>query len=384
MKGIFNYIKGDKVIWVIVLLLSVVSVLVVYSSVETLAYRSHSGNASYFLIKHLIIIMFGFMLIYLVHNVRYTIFSRVSQIALYVSVPLLLFTLLKGVNSGNATRWLQIPGTGLTFQTSDFAKLALLIYVARMLAIKQTILTDFKTGFLPIIIPVIVICGLIFPSNFSTAFLLFVNCLCIMFIGKAKMTHILLTVGVAVAFAGLFILIVFKFPHINNRVSTWKSRIESFAKGDKADNYQADQAMIAIATGGPVGKGPGNSTQKNFLPQASSDFIFSILVEEYGTIMALGIVFLYLTFLFRGVRISTKSSKTFGSLIAIGLSLNLVLQALINMCVAVHLIPVTGQPLPLISMGGTSIWFTSIAVGIILSVSRETENITSNNIVATT
>src|SRR5665213_1826514 len=252
MKGIFNYIKGDKVIWVIVLLLSVVSVLVVYSSVETLAYRSHSGNASYFLIKHLIIIMFGFMLIYLVHNVRYTIFSRVSQIALYVSVPLLLFTLLKGVNEGNATRWLQIPGTGLTFQTSDFAKLALLIYVARMLAIKQNQLSDFKNGFLPIIIPVIVICGLIFPSNFSTAFLLFVNCMFIMFIGKAKMTHLFLTVGIAIAFAGLFLLLVFAFPHINNRVSTWKSRIESFTKGDKADNYQADQAMIAIATGGPL------------------------------------------------------------------------------------------------------------------------------------
>lgn len=384
MKSVFNHIKGDKVIWVIVLLLSVVSILVVYSSVETLAYRSHSGNASYFLIKHLIIIMFGFMLIYLVHNVRYTIFSRISQVALYVSVPLLLFTLLKGVNSGNATRWLQIPGTGLTFQTSDFAKLALLIYVARMLAIKQTILADFKTGFLPIIIPVIAICGLIFPSNFSTAFLLFVNCLCIMFIGKAKVTHLLMTVGIAIAFAGLFILIVFKFPHINNRVATWKSRIESFVKGDKADNYQADQAMIAIATGGPVGKGPGNSTQKNFLPQASSDFIFSILVEEYGTLMALGIVFLYLTFLFRGVRIATRNSKTFGSLLAIGLSLNLVMQALVNMCVAVHLIPVTGQPLPLVSMGGTSIWFTSIAVGIILSVSKETENTTSNNIVATT
>jgi cell division protein FtsW len=384
MKTVFNYIKGDKVIWVIVLLLSLVSVLVVYSSVETLAYRSHSGNAGYFLAKHLIIILFGFLLIYLTHNIKYTFFSRVSQVALYISVPLLLFTLLKGVNEGNANRWLQIPGTGLTFQTSDFAKLALLIYVARMLAIKQTQLSDFKNGFLPIIIPVIVICGLIFPSNFSTAFLLFVNCMCIMFIGKAKMTHLFITVGVAVAFAGLFLLLVFAFPHINNRVATWKSRIENFSKGDKADNYQADQAMIAIATGGPLGKGPGNSTQKNFLPQASSDFIYSILVEEYGTVMAVMIIFLYLTFFYRGVRIATRNPKTFGSLMAIGLSLNLVMQALINMCVAVHLIPVTGQPLPLVSMGGTSIWFTSIAVGIILSVSRETENTTVNIATATT
>jgi cell division protein FtsW len=383
MKAVFEYIKGDKVIWIIVLLLSIISVLVVYSSVETLAYRSHSGNASYFLIKHLIIILFGFLLIYITHNVKYTIYSRISQIALYVSVPLLLFTLLKGVNEGNATRWLQIPGTGLTFQTSDFAKLALLIYVARMMAIKQNELNDFRNGFLPIIVPVIGICGLIFPSNFSTAFLLFLNCLFLMFIGQAKMRHLLLTIGVAIAGAGLFILIVFAFPHINNRVSTWKSRIESFTKGDKADNYQADQAMIAISTGGIMGKGPGNSTQKNFLPQASSDFIYSILVEEYGTIMGIGIIFLYLTLLYRGVRIATRNPKTFGSLMAIGLTLNLVMQALVNMCVAVHLMPVTGQPLPLVSMGGTSIWFTSIAVGIILSVSRETEKQTED-IVATT
>ncbi|HTB05734.1 MAG TPA: FtsW/RodA/SpoVE family cell cycle protein [Bacteroidia bacterium] len=383
MKAVFEYIKGDKVIWIIVLLLSIISVLVVYSSVETLAYRSHSGNASYFLIKHLIIILFGFLLIYITHNVKYTIYSRISQIALYVSVPLLLFTLLKGVNEGNATRWLQIPGTGLTFQTSDFAKLALLIYVARMMAIKQNELHDFRNGFLPIIVPVIGICGLIFPSNFSTAFLLFLNCLFLMFIGQAKMRHLLLTIGVAIAGAGLFILIVFAFPHINNRVSTWKSRIESFTKGDKADNYQADQAMIAISTGGIMGKGPGNSTQKNFLPQASSDFIYSILVEEYGTIMGIGIIFLYLTLLYRGVRIATRNPKTFGSLMAIGLTLNLVMQALVNMCVAVHLMPVTGQPLPLVSMGGTSIWFTSIAVGIILSVSRETEKQTED-IVATT
>src|SRR6185312_17531552 len=208
MKAVFNHIKGDKVIWVIVLLLSVVSILVVYSSVVTLAYRSHSGNATYFLIKHAVIVLFGFLLIYITHNVKYTYYSRISQVALYVCVPLLLFTLLKGVNEGNATRWLQIPGTGLTFQTSDFAKLALLIYVARMLAIKQDVLHDFKTGFLPIIIPVIAICGLIFPSNFSTAFLLFVNCMFIMFIGKAKLTHLLLTIGIAISCAGLFILLV--------------------------------------------------------------------------------------------------------------------------------------------------------------------------------
>jgi len=358
---------------VIVLLLSVVSILVVYSAVVTLAYRSHSGNATYYLVKHTTIVLFGFFLIYLTHNIKYTYYSRISQVALYLCIPLLLFTLVKGVNEGNANRWLQIPGTGLTFQTSDFAKLALLIYVARMLSLKQEEIKDWKTGFLPTIAPVVAVCALIFPSNFSTAFLLFVNCMFLMFIGRASMKHILLTVGVAAAGAGIFILMVFAFPHINNRVATWKSRIESFTKGDKADNYQADQAMIAIATGGTVGKGPGNSIQKNFLPQASSDFIYAILVEEYGLIMGLAILFLYLTLLYRGVRIATKNPKTFGSLLAIGLSLSLVMQALVNMAVAVHLLPVTGQPLPLVSMGGTSIWFTSIAVGIILSVSRETE-----------
>jgi|SRR6185312_8288445 len=384
MKAVFNHIKGDKVIWVIVLLLSVVSILVVYSSVVTLAYRSHSGNATYFLIKHAVIVLFGFLLIYITHNVKYTYYSRISQVALYVCVPLLLFTLLKGVNEGNANRWLQIPGTGLTFQTSDFAKLALLIYVGRMISLKQDAIKDWKTGFLPTIIPVIVVCGLIFPSNFSTAFLLFINCMFLMFIGGASTKHLLMTVGMAISGAALFLLIVFAFPHINNRVATWKSRIESFTKGDKENNYQVEQAMIAIATGGPLGKGPGNSIQRNFLPQASSDFIYAITVEEYGLLMGLVILFLYLTLLYRGVRIATKNPKTFGSLLAIGLSLSLVMQALVNMAVAVHLMPVTGQPLPLISMGGTSIWFTSIALGIILSVSRETETENENIIVATT
>jgi cell division protein FtsW len=285
------------------------------------------------------------------------------------------------VNEGNANRWLQIPGTGLTFQTSDFAKLALLIYVGRMISLKQDLIKDWKQGFLPTIAPVIMVCGLIFPSNFSTAFLLFINCMFLMFIGGASIKHLLMTLGIAASGAALFILIVFAFPHINNRVATWKSRIESFTKGDKENNYQADQAMIAIATGGLVGKGPGNSIQRNFLPQASSDFIYAITVEEYGLIMGLAILFLYLTLLYRGVRIATKTPKSFGSLLAVGLSLSLVMQALVNMAVAVHLMPVTGQPLPLISMGGTSIWFTSIALGIILSVSKETE---TENIGATT
>ncbi len=389
MKAVFNHIKGDRVIWIIVLLLSVVSILAVYSSVITLAYRSKSGDASYFLIKHIIILLFGFLLIFVTHNIKYTYYSRIFQVGLIISIPLLLFTLLKGVNEGSASRWLQIPGLGLTFQTSDFAKLALIVYVARTVTLLQDEMQDLKKCLIQITLPIFLICGLIFPSNISTAGLLFINCLFILFVGRASAKLILSTLGMAFAGAALFILIVFAFPHINNRIATAKSRIEGFMKGDKNSNYQADQAMIAVSTGGTFGKGPGNSTQKNILPQASSDFIFAILVEEYGFVMAIAMVFFYLAFLFRGVRIGTRNPKTFGSLLAIGLTLSLVMQAMVNMCVAIHLLPVTGQPLPLVSMGGTSIWFSSIAVGIILSVSREGEKesetkIQTGNIVATT
>ncbi|HVA98979.1 MAG TPA: FtsW/RodA/SpoVE family cell cycle protein [Bacteroidia bacterium] len=291
-----------------------------------------------------------------------------------MAAPLLLFTLLKGISAGEASRWLEIPGTGLTFQTSDFAKLALIIYVARMLSLKQEQIKDFKSAFLPIVVPIAIICALILPANFSTAAVLFVTCLFLLFIGRVSIKYILMLVGMGCVSIALFVALVFAFPHISNRVETWKSRIENFKSNDSQNNYQADQAKIAIATGGFFGKGPGNSTQKNFLPQASSDFIYAILIEEYGTMAAIIIVFLYIVLLFRAVRIVTKSPKTFGSLLAIGLCFSLVFQAMINMAVAVNLFPVTGQPLPLISMGGTSIWFTSIAIGIILSVSREVEN----------
>lgn len=370
---ILNYIKGDKVIWTIVLLLSIASILVVYSSIVALAYRYKSGNTEYYLIKHTIIIGFGLLLMYLTHKVKYTYYSRISQIAIYIAAPLLLYTLVKGVNAGEANRWLEIPGTGLTFQTSDFAKLALIIYLARMLTIKQDIIKDFKTAFLPIIAPIAIICGLILPANFSTAAILFTTCLVLMFIGRVNIKYILLLIGIGLVGLTLFIILIFKLPHINNRVETWKSRIENFKKGDSESNYQAEQAKIAIATGGIVGKGPGHSTQRNFLPQASSDFIYAIIIEEYGLMAAVMMVFLYIVLLYRSIRIVTKSSKTFGSFLAIGLCFSLVFQGMINMAVAVNLFPVTGQPLPLVSMGGTSIWFTSIAIGIILSVSRETE-----------
>jgi cell division protein FtsW len=371
--NLLKYIKGDKVIWTVVLLLSLLSVLVVYSSVVALAYRYKNGDTASYLIKHIFIVASGIFLMYLIHKVKYSYFSRISQIAIFLAAPLLLYTLLKGVSAGDANRWLPIPGTSLTFQTSDFAKLALIAYVARLLSIKQDVIKDFKQAFIPVIIPIAIICALILPANFSTAALLFMTCFVLMFIGRMNAKYLLLLIGAGIVFAGLLIVLIFNFPNAIPRGQTWKARIENFKSGDSESNFQAEQAKIAIATGGIVGKGPGNSMQRNFLPQASSDFIYAIVIEEWGLISAVLIVFLYVVLLFRGIRIANKSERTFGSLLAVGLTFSLVFQAMINMAVAVNLFPVTGQPLPLVSMGGTSIWFTSISLGIILSVSRETE-----------
>jgi cell division protein FtsW len=372
--NLFKYIKGDKVIWTVVLLLSLLSILVVYSAVVALAYRYKEGDTASYLIKHVFIMGSGLFLMYLIHKVKYSYFSRISQIAIFLAAPLLLYTLLKGVSAGDASRWLAIPGTSLTFQTSDFAKLALITYVARVLSIKQDVIKDFKQAFIPIILPIGIICVLIFPANFSTAAMLFLNCFILMFIGRMNAKHLWILIGSGIIMLGLVLLIIWNFPDAIPRGRTWKARIENFSKGDSESNFQSEQAKIAIATGGIIGKGPGNSIQRNFLPQASSDFIYAIVIEEWGLISAIIIVFLYIVLLFRGIRIANKSEKTFGSLLAVGLTFSLVFQAMINMAVAVNLFPVTGQPLPLISMGGTSIWFTSIALGMILSVSRESDN----------
>lgn len=377
MINLFKYIKGDKVIWTVVVLLSLLSILVVYSSVIALAYRYKGGDTGSYLIKHVFIVGSGVLLMYFIHKVKYSYFSRISQLAIYLAAPLLLYTLVNGVSAGEASRWLAIPGTSLTFQTSDFAKLALITYVARMLSIKQNQIKDFKAAFLPIVIPVGIICALILPANFSTAALLFLTCLVLMFIGRMNAKHLLLLIGSGLVVGALIIVLIFNFPNAIPRGTTWKARIENFVKGDSESNFQAEQAKIAIASGGLIGKGPGNSMQRNFLPQASSDFIYAIVIEEWGLVTAVVIVFLYLILLFRGVRLAIKTERTFGSLLAIGLTFSLVFQAMVNMAVAVNLFPVTGQPLPLVSMGGTSIWFTSIAIGMILSVSRESESETA-------
>ena len=372
MNNLFNIkLQGDKVIWTVVGILSVISLLVVYSSTGTLAYKFQSGNTEYYLFKHAFILVFGLTLMYMTHKVKYTYFSGISLIAIFVAIPLLLLTLMKGSNLNEASRWLALPGTSLTFQTSDFAKLALIMYVSRVLSQKQEKINSLKEAFLPVVIPVVIVCALILPANFSTAAVLFTTCFVMMFIGRINAKHLLALVGMGVV-AVLIILAVGKFaPKIFPRFGTWMKRIENFSSNDKENkgNFQVEQSKIAIATGGTIGKGPGKSSQRNFLPHPYSDFIYAIIIEEYGLVSGITIVLLYLILLFRGTRIATQTPKMFGSLLAFGCSFSLVFQAMINMAVATNLFPVTGQPLPMLSMGGTSIWFASIGIGIVLSVS---------------
>jgi cell division protein FtsW len=367
-----KYFRGDRTIWLVVFILTIFSLLAVYSSTGSLAYRYQSGNTEFYLFRQARFLIIGLVLMYLAHLVRYTYYSRISQVAIIVAAPLLLFTLFLGTNLNQASRWLSLPGINATFQTSDLAKLALIMFVARMLSKKQENIKDFKSAFVPIVAPVIIICGLILPANLSTALLLFFTCIVLMFIGRINMKYILYMGLIGVFLLGIYVVIKLNSKD-QGRVGTWKARLEHFKGGDDGDNYQAEQAKIAIATGGIVGKFPGNSTQRNFLPHPYSDFIFAIIVEEYGLIGGVLIVFLYLLLFFRVIRFIKHSPRAFATLLAVGCCFSLVFQALINMAVAVNLFPVTGQPLPLVSMGGTSTLFTSLALGIILSVSREVE-----------
>lgn len=373
--------KGDRIIWLVVIILSVFSILAVYSSTGTLAYKNQGGNTEYYMFKHLIIVLLGFLLMYLTHLVNFIYFSRIFQIALWIAIPLLLLTLIFGVNLNEAKRVLPLP-FGLTFQTSDLAKLTLIMYLARELTKKQEIIKDFKSAFIPIIIPVLIVCMLILPANFSTAAILFSTSLVLMFIGRVNIKHILSMIGLGIV-AIIFILMMVKISpammhKVFPRAETWLGRIENFGEGESEDEYQVEQAKIAIAGGGIFGKLPGNSEQRNFLPHPYSDFIYAIIIEEYGFIGGALILILYLILLYRAIKIVAKVPRNFGAFLTIGVTFSLVFQAMINMGVAVHLLPVTGQTLPFVSMGGTSIWFTSISIGIILSVSKEVENITQN------
>lgn len=379
MAIILKNIKGDKVIWAIVFLLSIISFLTVYSSTGTLAHKFQEGNTEYYMLKHGFILFLGLVLMYLAHIVKYTYYSRIFQIALYIAVPLLLITIFYGVELNDAKRGLSI--FGLTFQTSDLAKITLIIYLARMLSKKQDEIHDFKSAFIPLMLPVLIVTGLIFWDNLSTAVLLFTTCLVLIFIGRVKLTYIFGMLGIGLVLLAICVTLLYNLPEgQQGRLGTWKNRITEFVDGSKGDHYQIEQSKIAIATGGIFGKMPGNSTQRNFLPHPYSDFIYAIIIEEYGIFGGVLIVFLYLNLLYRAVKIVTRVPGTFGSFLVIGVAFSLVFQAMTNMGVAVGLLPVTGQPLPLVSMGGTSIWFTSLSIGIILSVSKELDKKENENI----
>jgi cell division protein FtsW len=373
IEQIKKHLKGDSIIWMVLFVLSLLSLLAVYSSIGSLAYKYHSGNVAYYLIKHLIFLIVGFAIVYATHLVPYSYYSRMSQMLLAISIPLLLITLVFGARINSAARWLTLPGTGLTFQTSDLAKVALIMFVARLLSLKQDNIKSFKDAFMPIVLPVIIICGLIMPANLSTAVLLFLVSVVLMFIGRIKFSYIALLCTCMLAALIILITIAVK-SNWEGRWETWRNRIVNHIENkSENNNYQIDQSKIAIATGGLIGKGPGNSVQRNFLPHPYSDFIFAIIIEEYGLVGGLFVILIYLALLFRAGILVRGSDRTFPAFLAFGLALMLVMQAMVNMAVAVGLFPVTGQPLPLVSMGGTSILFTSAAFGIILSVSRGLE-----------
>jgi cell division protein FtsW len=370
-------IKGDPVIWVVVILLSLFGMMAVYSSTINLAFAKQHGNTEYYLMKHVGILILGFGIMWLAHSVDFQYYSRLSQIFVVLSILLLIYTIFFGIETNDAKRWVRIPVIGMTFQSSDMAKLALIMFIARFLSKRQEEIKSFKKSLLPIMAAIIVICGLIAPYNLSTAAVLFSTCMLLLFIGRIPIKYLL---GLAVAgifFLTLIIGIVLSTPG-QGRVATWQSRIENyiaFVKGDdQVESYQNQQAKIAIATGGITGKGPGQSTQRNYLPSPYADFIYAIIIEEYGLIGGFGLIAVYLILLVRTVKIVTNAPKAFGALLAIGLSFSLVIQAFVNMGVAVHILPNTGLPLPLVSMGGTSLFFTSMAFGIILSVSRAIKN----------
>ena len=380
--------RGDKVIWAIVVLLTMMSLLVVYSSTGTLAYKLSKSTESY-LFKQVVFIVIGVALIYFAHLVNYTVYSRIAIFLFLASIPLLLYTLFFGSSINEANRWIKLPIINLTFQTSDMAKLALFMYLGRQLSRKQHVIKDWRKGFVPLIVPVLIICGLIAPANLSTALLVGATSLLLMFIGRASLKHIGVVVGLAAIPVALLIMIAVSYydkeegrskdlPAMltKGRVETWIKRVQNFVYADKQESaYQVQQAKIAIAKGGLTGLGPGNSEARNFLPHPYSDFIYAIIIEEYGLLGGAFVLFIYLAFLFRCIRLFKNCPYAFGAFLALGLSFTLVIQAMANMAVNVNLFPVTGVTLPLVSMGGSSFLFTCVAIGIILSVARNVEQL---------
>ncbi|MBL7950609.1 MAG: FtsW/RodA/SpoVE family cell cycle protein [Flavobacteriales bacterium] len=375
MNNAFQKLKGDRVIWMTVLFLGLISLLAVYASIGSLAVKRVDGSTFHFLFKHSMMLVSGGFIMFYVSRLPFGAYSRLAKLLIGVTVALLALTLLVGSNINGGRRWLEIPYTGLSFQTSDLAKVVLVVYLARVIGKQQDEPWTFRDVLMKLAVPIGAICGLILPANFSTAAMLFTICLIIMFIGQVPVKWLAGLVGLAIAaFVGLVAVNEAFGLNILPRVETWQSRLESFGEADSEANYQVEHAKIAIASGGMLPNGPGSGASRNWLPHPYSDMIYAFIIEEYGSILGgLGLLLLYLILLFRAVRIASNCAKPFGALAAIGLGLMLVMQAMINMAVAVNLVPVTGQPLPLVSMGGTSVWFTCLAIGIMLSVSRGNE-----------
>ncbi|APS37626.1 MULTISPECIES: FtsW/RodA/SpoVE family cell cycle protein [Salegentibacter] len=377
MSNIFSNLKGDKVIWATAGLLAIFSFLPVYSSSSNLAYLYGDGSTFQYVVVHFFHLLLGFCLLFAVHKIPYHYFRGLSILFLPVVIVLLIYTVAQGtmIDGAYASRWIQIPGLGVSFQSSTLASVVLMIYVARYLSKKTNENLTFKESILPLWLPVGVVLSLILPANFSTTAIVFSMVLVLMFLGGYPIKYLGIIVAAGLILLTMFILTAKAFPGLlPNRVDTWASRIESFSNDEDTEaDYQIEKAKIAIATGGVAGTGIGKSVQRNFLPQSSSDFIYAIIVEEMGLIGAFGVMLAYLLLLFRIVIVATKANTIFGKLLVMGVGLPIIFQALINMGVAVELFPVTGQTLPLISSGGTSIWMTCMALGIILSVSAKRE-----------
>ena len=379
MKTLFENIKGDRLIWAIVALLSILSFLPVYSASSDLAYDRGEGNTFVFFLKHFIHLFLGFGIMYGVHKIPYRYFRGLSLIMMPVVLVLLVITMMQGnvVGGASASRWIQIPIIGVSFQTSTFALLVLMVYVARYMSKIKDKDISFKSTIIPLWIPVFLVLALILPSNFSTAAIIFLMVAVLVFIGGYPIRYLAIIITSGIIGLVLFVMAAkLTTGPLNVKVTTWENRILNYANDEVTEaDYQIEKAKIAIASGGIQGLGPGKSIQKNFLPQSSSDFIFAIIIEEYGLIGGVGLVVLYLWLLFRIVIVAQKSDTVFGKLLVLGVGLPIIFQALLNMGVAVELFPVTGQTLPLISSGGTSIWMTCLALGVILSVSAKREEI---------
>ncbi|WP_116124809.1 FtsW/RodA/SpoVE family cell cycle protein [Lewinella sp. IMCC34183] len=374
-------LRGDRVLWAIIVILSLVSMVAVYSAVANLAYRNSGGAVSGYLFKHAIILGFGLVVIYIGHLLAYTKYSRWAPSLLVVAITLLVLTQAFGTEINGARRWLTVPGINLTFQSSDFAKLALILFVARAIGSKQDVIKDFKEAFMPIILPVLAVCLLIALSDLSSAIMLFVICILMMVVGRVAMQYIVMLILLGISVFSILVMVGGKYPQLVPRAATWEKRIETYfnpAAAKVDDRRQITGAMIAIANGGVVGVGPGNSTQRHTLYSAQSDFIYSIIVEEYGAVGGILLISIYLLLFFRVIRLVTRSSKAFGAMVAFGIGLSLLLQAFLNIAVNLDLLPVTGLTLPLVSMGGTSTLFTCISLGILMSVSKYIEAVTAD------